>query len=338
MLYEISERFGRRLPFSVLFPDVTVEKLAAALQQAAPCDPAGAPVQVSHVEGSRPPLIFFHGDYRTGGLYAARLTRLLGPDQPLFIVHPHGMNGETVPSTIEEMADDRLAAILALLPPGPVIVGGYCNGGLVAYETGLRLSRMGRDVLATIAIDAAVRTTRFRALSRGVQRYAAYRGLKPREARDRFLAWRDRQATVEQLLDLSDHSRFGGFADRVAFVARSVGRNIPGARRRSGGEEESPAVSRTAEEARWAHYVAAIDAYVPATTSGKVVVLLSDDLLSMGADRAWRRLARNVEVRRIEGGHYECVTAYLATLAAAVAEAAAKAAAAAGIEPAAVRL
>ena len=54
--------------------------------------------------GARPPLFFLHGDFSGGGFYSQGLARALGPDQPFYAVHPHGIDGPRIPDSIEAMA------------------------------------------------------------------------------------------------------------------------------------------------------------------------------------------------------------------------------------------
>ena len=78
---------------------------------------------------------------------AARSRSRSGPDQPTLIVHPHGLAGDAVPPTIEAMAADRLRAVRAMRPAGPYVIGGHCNGALVAFEMARQLVAAGEEVL-----------------------------------------------------------------------------------------------------------------------------------------------------------------------------------------------
>ena len=77
---------------------------------------------------------------------------MLGPDRPILAIAPHGVDGERVPS-IEEMAADRLPLILEAQPRGPYVLGGHCNGALVAFETARLLVNAGHHVDLVVMFD-----------------------------------------------------------------------------------------------------------------------------------------------------------------------------------------
>src|SRR5262249_61905715 len=87
-----------------------------------------------HVRGDRPPLYFFNGDLVSGHLCARRMVELFGPDYPIISIDPHGLRGEPIPPSIEEMAADRLPLILERQASGPFLLGGKCNGAMAAFE------------------------------------------------------------------------------------------------------------------------------------------------------------------------------------------------------------
>jgi thioesterase domain-containing protein len=112
-------------------------------------------------EGTRPPLFFLHGDFSGGGFYCHGLAREMGEDQPFYAVHPHGLGGSAVPETIEAMAEELSAAIRRVRPHGPFIVGGHCNGAVIAVEVARQLIAHGEQVPLVLVVDgkAPWRTT-----------------------------------------------------------------------------------------------------------------------------------------------------------------------------------
>jgi thioesterase domain-containing protein len=72
----------------------------------------------------------------------------------VLIVHPHGLVESIVPQTIEAMAADRIRALRSIRPRGPYIIGGHCNGALVAFEMARLLLEAGEQVPAVVVIEA----------------------------------------------------------------------------------------------------------------------------------------------------------------------------------------
>jgi amino acid adenylation domain-containing protein len=148
----IEREMGLAFPLSAMFNDDTLAGLAAALRKSTPN--TEAPILSFNAAGSRPPFVFLHGDFTGGGFYSRALAHWLGPDQPVLIVHPHGLVESMVPPTIEAMAADRVRALRALRPHGPYIVGGHCNGAFVAFEMARQLHAEGERIPAVVLIEA----------------------------------------------------------------------------------------------------------------------------------------------------------------------------------------
>lgn len=148
----IERETGLAVPLTALFADDTIDGLAKALRDGA--QDASAPIVAVNEHGTRPPFVFLHGDFQAGGFYSRALARALGPDQPTLIVHPHGLVGDAIPETIEAMAADRIRALQAIRPAGPYVIGGHCNGALVAFEMARQLVARGESVPAVVLIEA----------------------------------------------------------------------------------------------------------------------------------------------------------------------------------------
>jgi len=151
MVDEVARETGVNVPLTTLFTEATIAHLALALRGDAA---AAAPVVAVRAEGTRPPLFFLHGDFSGGGFYCRGLAREMGEDQPFYAVHPHGLGGSAVPETIEAMAEQLSAAIQRVRPRGPYLVGGHCNGAVIAVEIARRLIAQGERVPLALVIDA----------------------------------------------------------------------------------------------------------------------------------------------------------------------------------------
>jgi thioesterase domain-containing protein len=83
-----------------------------------------------------------------GGVLGYRdLVNALGENQPFYGLQAFGQdNHETCDTSIESMASRYIDAIRSFQPKGPYKIGGYCFGGVVAYEMACQLEKMGEQV------------------------------------------------------------------------------------------------------------------------------------------------------------------------------------------------
>ena len=186
-------------------------------------------------------------------------------------------------------------------------------------EIARRLTARDHRVLGVVLIDPVINSGRYRRLSRIVARVAEARRLSARQARDLFLQWRDRQATVEHLLGLAAESphRFKSLADRLNFIAAAVARKLGplGARSR-----RAPTVTAPATDELWQAYLLAIAAYVPPPPPAAVTLIASDELQGQPAVEEWCQLIPGLRVERIGGRHLAAVTTELPHVAAVLTE------------------
>ena len=153
LMLELRQVTGKALPDSLLFESSTVRSLAQRLSEKESPRPKAA-VRVGAASDGAAPLLFFHGDWTRGGFYVEHLARKLGPEISLIAVAPHGPGGEPIPPSIEDMAADRLPAILAAQPTGPYRLAGHCVGGIVALETARLLMNLYHKVETVVMIDS----------------------------------------------------------------------------------------------------------------------------------------------------------------------------------------
>ena len=153
LMLELRKLTGKALPDSLLFESSTVRALARRLSEKE-TPKAKAAVRIGAAAEGATPLVFFHGDWTSGGFYLEHLSRKLGPEVSLIAVAPHGIGDEPIPPSIEDMAADRLPAILNAQPSGPYCVAGHCVGGIVALETARLLIALNHKVEAVVIIDS----------------------------------------------------------------------------------------------------------------------------------------------------------------------------------------
>jgi len=75
------------------------------------------------------------------------LARQLAPDRPVYGLQSQGLYGRATPHTnIQEMAAHYISEMRSVQPRGPYLLGGWCFGGLVAFEMAQQLHGMGERV------------------------------------------------------------------------------------------------------------------------------------------------------------------------------------------------
>ena len=103
--------------------------------------------------GTQPPLFIVHGGYGVMGI-GRPMAQVLGPDQPLYGLNARGYDGLEPPrETVPGMVRDYLAQIRSVWPSGPYMIGGMCDGSVVALEIARSLMAMGQTVGTVLFID-----------------------------------------------------------------------------------------------------------------------------------------------------------------------------------------
>ena len=103
--------------------------------------------------GEKPPLYLVHGlnGLMPMGLF---LAHSLGSDQPLYAINANGFDGrETISLSVKDMAVAYAKEILNAQPSGLFLIGGMCEGGLVATEVARELQARGRKIGPLILLD-----------------------------------------------------------------------------------------------------------------------------------------------------------------------------------------
>jgi aspartate racemase len=286
---QLATLYGVTLPPTALYTHSTVERLAAAIRREEH-EAFWAPMIKIKAGGPRTPFFFLHGDLTGGGFYCLRLARRLDADQPVYVVHPLGRDGRPMPTTIEAMAGAHLEAIQRIQPAGPYRLGGYCNGGLVAYEIAQRLAEAGERVDSLILIAVAP-DMRLAALQAGMDRLASALRIPRGQALDWFARFR---AALRDMQGLPAHQR-------VRFVLSKAikhGRTLTG--------KPSPASADTTFD----RYFRAVMGYCPRPYAGRIALFWPQDEPRYGEEVIvwWRRLAPDIRIHPIAGTHNTIVT------------------------------
>jgi amino acid adenylation domain-containing protein len=150
----IEREYGRHLPRAVLFQAPTVERLASLLGDGAETAPRWPSLVPMRTGGERTPLFCVHGGAGTV-LFYRELVEALGEDQPVYALQAAGLYGDEPPQrSVEAMAAAYLEQLREASPQGPYLIGGYCYGGMVAFEIARRLRAEGAEVEAVVMFNA----------------------------------------------------------------------------------------------------------------------------------------------------------------------------------------
>lgn len=146
---ELERAFEIDLPPTILFEAPTIRDLAAVIQRVTS---GGSPSYLVPftLQGDRIPLFLVPPGMGNAFFYRD-LAALLGPDQPFASFSWLPVNPS--PGTIEGMAGKYVDEVVRVLPAGPLIIGGYCFGAIIALEMAHQLQEQGREVLCLVLID-----------------------------------------------------------------------------------------------------------------------------------------------------------------------------------------
>jgi amino acid adenylation domain-containing protein len=151
LVSRVEKEFGIRVPLSRVLERPTIEELVGSLGQ--PSN-VGRHLVTLTPGGTRAPIVLISGIGGYGFIFQG-LAKKLGPDQPLHVLHAVGAEDalEGTDHSIEEVASIYETQVIAACPTGPIILGGYSFGILVALELAVRLERSGREVPLLVSFD-----------------------------------------------------------------------------------------------------------------------------------------------------------------------------------------
>lgn len=246
--------------------------------------------------------------------------RALGPNQPFYVLPPHEIRNLPAAPTIEEMAAAHLEALRAVRPNGPYVIGGFCIGGLVAYELSQQIKASGDKVEMLLIIDAAPESKVLRVLrstAGSVGTVLNWDDAKKVREFGRWAIWRRRLAQgvvssreAEKTLGVPRrfYQRFSN-AWNLLRGRLSTSKKVAGTVASEVIDEIGPDLPLAFQ---WASAV-----YRPKPYDGPIALLLSQDVIGMAENplREWRELAPKTTVHSLPGSHLECITQHVETLA-----------------------
>ena len=127
--------------------------------------------------GDRAPFFFLHGQYDSAGFYCYQMAESLPRDQPFYALDSYQFPDPSSLPSLEQMAASHVASVREVAPHGPYILGGWCAGGLVAYEMARQLTAAGERVEHLILLDPVyLRYPAWLRLARGTVKRSSWIG------------------------------------------------------------------------------------------------------------------------------------------------------------------
>ena len=173
--------------------------------------------------GRRLPFFYIHVHWIGGAFYSFALAHDLGSDQPLYVIDPYKFDGLQVPPTIEGIAAAYIKSIRTVQPEGPYLLGGFCAGGLIAYEIAQQLRAEGQAVKLLVLIDPMAGPIRFiRVLGSFIRRIGDLIRLPSGKQLDWFLRIRYISRILRNALEMRTRNTSIGLCDAGETSIRSA--------------------------------------------------------------------------------------------------------------------
>jgi antitoxin (DNA-binding transcriptional repressor) of toxin-antitoxin stability system len=211
------------------------------------------------------------------------------------------------------MAEIHLEQIRAIQPHGPYLLGGTCNGGLIAFEISQLLTQQGETVARLVMIDASASNLRYRWLRENFASRALF-AVSPTLAESVFLY-------VRWQLEWMNQQRGNR---RLKLILKRLMRKIaPHIDNRSPGADSSATVPESGSIAGYRpevreKYQRLDRLYFPEAYEGPVALLWPKDRRNESLSdvrSCWARICPQIEIDEIPGDGITCLTRHVDTLA-----------------------
>lgn len=152
LVIKANQHFETNYPVSTLFTHNTLQAFANLFQSKEKLT-SYHPLLPFNQDGKRPPLFFVHSG-RGGAEAYVTLASHFDKDQPIYAIESYNLcNKPPFLTTIEEMAAKYLTYVREVQPKGPYYLGGWSQGGVIAYEMAQTLTKQKEEVRALYFLD-----------------------------------------------------------------------------------------------------------------------------------------------------------------------------------------
>ncbi|MFO0760704.1 MAG: amino acid adenylation domain-containing protein [Byssovorax sp.] len=157
MVAELKKQTGKTVPLIALFSARTIEQIAALVRDEAEARKWSALVPVRS-EGSKRPF-FMISRPNVNALGYMALGRHLDPDRPLYVLQyqypeEYSLGRPYTREEYEEWTNKYIELMRSVQPEGPYLLGGMCEGALIAFSMARSLEAEGEKIALLAMLDA----------------------------------------------------------------------------------------------------------------------------------------------------------------------------------------
>jgi len=150
LIARLRSDFGQELPLQTLLRAPTIAQMARVLEDGA--DAAALPAVLAQApDGVRLPLFCITSSAVDLQVFR-QISRHLADEQPFYVMSPPVRDAEPQ-QTVEELARRVCRSIRETRPHGPYLLGGYCFGGVLAFEAARQLAAASEEVKLLALFD-----------------------------------------------------------------------------------------------------------------------------------------------------------------------------------------
>jgi thioesterase domain-containing protein/acyl carrier protein len=206
IIARVHDQFRVRPQLARLFTHPSIRALAKCIRELQ--DESKAEVIPIQESGSRSPLYWI-----APSPLIRELSRELGPDQPVFGVAIWNWDKRLGDASFEWLCAEQAEAVKAHPPAGPVVLGGWCLEGLLAYDTACRCADAGVPVRAVVLFDTVAPSP-------------PSTGRIPRLARRIRIIWNRFTYHLSRTFRTEPSHRLQYFTDRIRGAAHHVRKTV----------------------------------------------------------------------------------------------------------------
>ena len=148
----MKREFATELAISELVQSPTVVELAMRVRGDSAAVQTGLQVVLKKADGAQP-LWLFHPI--GGNIFCyLEMARAMSPGRPMIAIQSPGLDADgEADVTVEAIAARYIVSLRERQPNGPYLLGGWCFGGVIAFETARQLREQGETVDGVVLID-----------------------------------------------------------------------------------------------------------------------------------------------------------------------------------------